>query len=441
MKILFEKIIPFLKILNKQYSGNIKKIDAKTQKLKDKLNKKLREKFELFEEGFQELFNENISANESLINFFFTENQFQLLDKFKQLIDEFNQIFPEQNSMEILNISRLSIQFIIENKFNLFDFTKEDIIPPLEKEELIQLNDFFDNTYRIIVNNVTFTYISKLCFDQDNILKIFKQMFSNYIWKLPYPEEFNFLLDFDDELYKRINHFEEIFKNPKPLKKKLEIKKFIENQNLNEESNSISSSLIENYNFDEKNNRINRFLYFLQLILKKWIKLNKTKFEENLIDEIKEIIDENEEENIIQKKIIKFINDSEFKTNQIILIYEYLENNFFEELIKGVPEENNKDLQKDRKKIVNFFKNKLENQEREDFQKILRKFILRFLIRESSSIANVELIQCLEDINKTNDKLKEILKKIKSQKLDLKVENAISLYEIIKKIKVKKPEN
>ena len=433
---LIKNICPFIKILNEN-SGKISKTFANKIYLKVIIEQNnLKKEFDIFRKTFIDLFKEDISEDNPLIEFLLTENKCKLIDKFKSIIDDYNEI-DITSSNQLLN-----------NQIDFFDITINDIIPPFKKEIKVcpfEIDDFLDNSERKIYyygdNNFDFSDYSKLEFILENIIEITKQKMYNYIPKLPYPKEFIFIFGFNSEIYDLINQFEIKFKNAEILEteEKVNIKNFIKNQNYEDKSKEFRLNLQK----DNINNRLNSIFTFFHNIFYFWKKQNTTKFKEYLYEEIFKIC-QNENDglaNLIKNKkpIISFFQKYKYNTNQIVLIYECIEEFFFKELIDNIHEDFKKDFPHEKKKKLNDYFTKLNKKEKNIIIKLLRKYILRILISNPVDSIDNELIDTLKELNKTNKNYIEILnslkQKLESLKLELKIDNAIELYKTIKKEK------
>ena len=142
----------------------------------------------------------------------------------------------------------------------------------------------------------------------------------------------------------------------------------------------------------------------------------------------------------IDNKIKELFKNEKFKINQLLNIFFYVENLFFDKIKENIINEND-----------NFKKSFDDNKDldslRDIIQKIdlysaLRRYILRYLIDKSYANHNLDKKLSLEltrtelwDVNETKfNEIKEILIK-EFGKLNLIKKEAIALYEFIKNIK------
>ncbi len=424
--IFFEKINPFIKLLHKQYFKKITRLKASNLTLKNEMKKniKLKNKFSSFEEGLKELFNFNeIKTEIPLINFLFhnnsENNKFKLFEKCNQLIEEFNKIslkYPKLfNKIIPINVNK--------NKFDLTDIKVDDIIP--EKESNIQITyQYYNNSYRKITyignkEELNFSCFSNINFDYKEINELFTQEYKKYLWELPKAILFEFYFEFENGLNELLNNFYQIFT--------------IENLSQDE------IKKIRHYLKDKDN--IFQILSLLQNIFLIWKKNNKNKFELKLIDELNQIVNEEEINTIIFNKkniILSFLNNLDLKTHKILSLYEFIEENYFNDLTLEIPNQYKKEINEFEEKIfITFFKK--NEKKKKNFIQILRKFILRYLIGNNSNHENINLILSLKDINDDEKEienlnlLKEIETLLTNKQINLSVEKSISLYNSLNK--------
>ena len=170
-----------------------------------------------------------------------------------------------------------------------------------------------------------------------------------------------------------------------------------------------------------------QFLCFIIKILNYWKKNNKFFFQKKLIDEIILLEKEINEINIYKK----FFEKLNFDTEKILLIYEYIEDKYYKSLIDdNISKYYKKKIdEKSSKKILEYFKDR-EN-EKKKFMKILRIFILRFLISIPSFSINFDLIKSLILMN-NNLSFDDFDKWLKNYKIQLTIENSVELYNLLK---------
>ena len=406
IKILITKIKPLLGSLNKIYSNKITKGKAINLTLEQVIRENhLQKEFNDFKEGLNELEINEISQDISLINLLFQDkednkyNKFNLFKKVNSLIDDFNKI--RINNKKVF-------EKIINNEIHFFDITSENIIPTLNEEEK-ENSIFYDNLNRIIIkdknndNYLNFSLYSNLNFDYEKINEIYYEKYKNYLWKIPKVQKFIFC--FDDEVYNLINSFYSCF----PLK---EIS--------NEEQNEIKMCLNDKF-------QPFQFLCFIIKILNYWKKNNKFFFQKKLIDEIILLEKEINEVNIYKK----FFEKLNFDTEKILLIYEYIEDKYYKSLIDdNISKYYKKKIdEKSSKKILEYFKDR-EN-EKKKFMKILRIFILRFLISIPLFSLNLNLIKSLISMN-NNLSFDDSYKWLKNNKIKLTIENSVKFFYLLK---------
>ncbi len=232
---------------------------------------------------------------------------------------------------------------------------------------------------------------------------MYYEKYKNYLWKIPKIQKFIFC--FDNEVYNLINSFYSCF----PLK-----------QISNEEENEIEKCLKDKF-------QPFHFLCFIIKILNYWKKNNKFFFEKKLIDEIILLEKEINEVNIYKK----FFEKLNFDTEKILLIYEYIENKYYKSLIDdNISKHHKKKIdEKLSKKILEYFQDR-EN-EKKNFMKILRKFILRFLISIPLFSENFDLIKALISMN-NNLNFDDFDKWLKNNKIKLTIENSVKFFYLLK---------
>jgi hypothetical protein len=165
--------------------------------------------------------------------------------------------------------------------------------------------------------------------------------------------------------------------------------------------------------------------------------LNNNKCEGD--ESIKKIIIQYNSNNKVKKEIkeIKdFFNENNFKVNQLLNIFLYLENLFFDEIEKNIKEHNNSLIygkyNKNKKCLEDIIK-------KIDLYSAIRRYISRYLIDKNYVSNNLNKNLSLElsraefwnvDENKFNE-IKEILNG-EFEKLNITIREAISLYKFIK---------
>ena len=184
--------------------------------------------------------------------------------------------------------------------------------------------------------------------------------------------------------------------------------------------------------FDDINDieEIKKILSFFQSFI---YYLNNNKYEED--ESIKTIL-ENEDYFKKEDKILKFFNEHpNFKVNQILNIFLYLENLFFDNIKESIENNNNlpEDLDDD------FDKDCLKNSIKEfDLSTALRRYISRYLIDENYVSNNLDRNLSLElsryelwNENETKfNEIKDILNG-KFGNLNLTIKDTLSLYKFI----------
>ena len=426
--IFIDKIKPFIKSLHKKYSKKITKARALKLNLSNILQKysKLEDKFEKFKQGLKELYEINeFKSNLPLMNFIFQNditNKFNLYEECEKLITEFNSIFEINN--ELFNKTLLEKIDQNENKLNFFNININDIVPPISEKKQKKINQFYDNSYRKIIfysknKLLNLSLYSDLNLNYEDIYELFNQEYKFYLWKLPYPNKFEFCFEFENGVYNLINEFYQIFNTDLKMKEKIKIK------------NCINDKKIEHF----------QFLNLIQNILMIWKNEKKKEYKEKLFDEIFPIINHENYDN----NFLIFLQKSNFDTNQIISIYEFIEEQFFDKLIDDIPNQYQKEINKNIiNKINPFFKSNENEENKKKFISLLRKFILRCLISNDSIKENVDLIQSLKEINTNSDEqnlLSLIEKYCEKNNIKLIVENSISLYNYFKNINNQQPKN
>ena len=429
--IFIDKIKPFIKSLHQKYSKKITKVGA----LKLDLNKifqnysKLEDKFNKFKKGLKELYEiKEVNKELPLMNFIFQndiKNEFNLYEECKKLITEFNNIFENNELFKKILLEKENED---NNTLNFFNININNIVPSISnKKKKFEINQLYDNSYRTILFDrekklLNLSLYSNLKLKYEDIYEFFNQEYKFYLWKLPYPKKFEFCFEFENGVYNLINEFYQIFNTDLTMPEKVEIQ------------NCIKDKKIEHF----------QFLSLIQHILMCWKEKKQKEYKTKLYDEIFPIIINENYDN----KFIIFLQKSNLDTNKIISIYEFIEEQYFDKLIEEIPIQYQKKMNsKIINKISNFFKSNKNEEIKKKFIIILRKFILRCLISNDSIKENVDLIQSLKEINTNSDEqniLSLIEKYCEENKIQLIVENSISIYNDFKNIKnqpIKKKKN
>ena len=202
--------------------------------------------------------------------------------------------------------------------------------------------------------------------------------------------------------------------------------------------NKEQEKQIDSYFTEEEINEINKILKILSSFQSMISYLINNKYEEE--ENIEIIFNQLPDYFKIDNKIKKLFKNEKFKINQLLNIFFYVENLFFDKIKENIINEND-----------NFKKSFDDNKDldslRDIIQKIdlysaLRRYILRYLIDKSYANHNLDKKLSLEltrtelwDVNETKfNEIKEILIK-EFGKLNLIKKEAITLYEFIKNIK------
>ena len=156
-------------------------------------------------------------------------------------------------------------------------------------------------------------------------------------------------------------------------------------------------------------------------------------------ESIKNIIIQYKSNNKVRKEILYFFNENNFKVNQLLNIFLYLENLFFDKIEESIEEDNdllvNEEYDKNEECLKNIIK-------KIDLYSALRRYISRYLVDKNYVSHNLNKNLSLElsraefwnaDETKFNE-IKEILNG-EFEKLNITIKEAISLYSFINKNK------